>query len=168
MKPAVKSTGQTHFEYVYVYVDNILVCSEKPALIMETLGKAYRLKEGSVGPPSQYLGAQIKPHRFKDMPENQYWSMRSAKYVKEAVKNLELDLKKIGKNFPSSHITTPLAFGYCPEMDVSPLLDEEHTTFYQQLIGILHRAVELGRIELHCSVALLAQYLAAPREGHLN
>ena len=168
MKPAVKSTGQTYYEYVFVYVDDILVCSEKPALIMETLGKAYCLKEGSVGPPSQYLGAQIKPHRFEDMPENQYWSMSSAKYVKEAVKNLELDLKKINKKLPSSRITMPLAFGYRPELDVSPLLDEEHTTFYQQLIGILRWAVELGRIELHYSVALLAQYLAAPREGHLN
>jgi hypothetical protein len=168
MKPAVKSTGQTYYEYVFVYVDDILVCSEKPALIMETLGKADHLKEGSVGPPSQYLGAQIKPHRFEDMPENQYWSMSSAKYVKEAVKNLELDLKKINKKLPSSRITTPLAFGYRPELDVSPLLDEEHTTFYQQLIGILRWAVELGHIELHYSVALLAQYLAAPREGHLN
>jgi len=102
------------------------------------------------------------------MPENQYWSMSSAKYVKEAVKNLELDLKKINKKLPSSRITTPLAFGYRPELDVSPLLDEEHTTFYQQLIGILRWAVELGHIELHYSVALLAQYLAAPREGHLN
>ena len=97
------------------------------------------------------------------MPANQYWSMTSHKYVKEAVRNLELDLKKIGKKLPSSRITTPLQYGYRPELDLSPLLDAEHTTFYQQLIGILRWAVELGRIELHCSVALMAQYLAAPR-----
>ena len=137
MKPAMKPTGQTYYEYVFVYVDDILVCSVNPVAVMETLGKAYRLKEGSIGPPTQYLGAQIKPHRFEDMPAHEYWSMSSAKYVKEAVKNLENDLKKVGKKLPSSRITTPLQYGYRPELDVSPLLNVKHTTFYQQLIGIL-------------------------------
>jgi hypothetical protein len=126
------------------------------------------LKEGSVGPPTQYLGAQIKPHRFADTPEDIHWSMSSARYVKEAVRNIETELKKIGKKLPGSHVTSPLAYGYRPEMDVLPLLDVAHTTFYQQQIGILRWAVELGRIELHCSVALMAQYLVAPRQGHLN
>lgn len=137
MKPVVKTTGQTYFEYKFVYVDDILVCSTNPAAVIETLGKAYHLKEGSIGLPTQYLGAQIKPHHFEDMPANQFWSMSSHKYVKDAVRNLELDLKKIGKKLPSGRITTPLQYGYCPELDVSPLLDAEHTTFYQQLIGIL-------------------------------
>ena len=148
MRPAVKASGEKYYEYIFVYVDDILVVSEKPAVTMDTIGKAYRLKEGSVGPPTQYLGAQIKPHRFDDMPGSVFWSMGSARYVKEAVHNLEL--------------------GYRPELDMSPLLDAAHTNFYQQQIGISRWAVELGRTELHCSVALLAQYLVAPRQGHLN
>jgi hypothetical protein len=51
---------------------------------------------------------------------------------------------------------------------VSPLLDANSTNFYQQQIGILRWAVELGRIDLHYSVASMAQYLVAPHEGHLN
>jgi hypothetical protein len=47
-------------------------------------------------------------------------------------------------------------------------LDEDLAHYYQQLIGILCWAVKLGCLDLHLSVALLAQYLAAPREGHLN
>jgi hypothetical protein len=53
-------------------------------------------------------------------------------------------------------------------MDVSPLLDEDYTRWYQQLIGILQWAVELGRIDIHLSVALSAQYLAQPHRGHLH
>jgi len=37
-----------------------------------------------------------------------------------------------------------------------------------QLIGILRWAVELGRIDIHLPVALMAQYLAQPRVGHLD
>jgi hypothetical protein len=97
MRPAGKDSGELHYEYIFVYVDDILVLSTKPAMIMNTLGIAYCLKEGSVGPPTQYLGAQIKPHRFQDMPGDNHWSMSSAKYVKEAIKNLETELKKVNK-----------------------------------------------------------------------
>jgi hypothetical protein len=137
MRPPVKDSGELYYEYVFVYVDDILVLSTKPAIIMNTLGKAYRLKEGSVGPPTQYLGAQIKPHRFQDTPGDSHWSMSSAKYVKEAIKNLETELKKANKKLPGSRITSPLAHGYRPELDVSPLLDANSTNFSQQLIGIL-------------------------------
>ncbi len=41
-------------------------------------------------------------------------------------------------------------------------------TFYQQLIGTLRWCVELGRIDIHLPVALMAQHMAAPRVGHLD
>jgi hypothetical protein len=81
--------------------------------------------------------------------------------VKEALRNSEYDLESANLKLPSKG-TTPLSHKYRPEMDVSPLLDEDYTRWYQQLIGILQWAVELGRIDIHLSVALLAQYLAQP------
>jgi hypothetical protein len=168
MWPAIKDSGQTYYEYVFVYVDDILVLSVNPQAIMNTLSILYRLKEGSVGPPTQYLGAQINPHHFKDMPGKCYWCLSAHHYIKKAIKNLEAVLKKAGKKLPSSRIVTPMASGNCPELDVSLLLDSEHIHFYQQQIGILQWTVELGHIDLCTSIALLAQYLVAPREGHLN
>ncbi len=53
-------------------------------------------------------------------------------------------------------------------MDTSPYLDDDFTTLYQQLIGTLRWCVKLGRIDLHLPVALMAQYMAAPRVGHLD
>jgi hypothetical protein len=35
-------------------------------------------------------------------------------------------------------------------------------------MGILHRAVELGRIDIHLPVALMAQYLVQPHAGYLQ
>ena len=52
-------------------------------------------------------------------------------------------------------------------MDVTPVLDEERTNRFQQLIGILIWAIELGRVDILTEVSCLSQHLAEPREGHL-
>lgn len=85
MRPNVKQNGELYYEYVAVYVDDILVVAENPKQTMDCLAKLYRLKEGSVGKPSQYLGAQIMEHRFPEEPQFLAWAMSSARYVKEAV-----------------------------------------------------------------------------------
>jgi hypothetical protein len=57
---------------------------------------------------------------------------------------------------------------YRPELDVSPVLGSELSGRYQQLIGILRWAVELGRVDILLEVSLLLSYLCQPREGHLE
>jgi len=52
-------------------------------------------------------------------------------------------------------------------VDTTPVLDEESTNRFQQLIGILRWAIELGRIDILTEVSCLLQHLAEPREGHL-
>ena len=86
---------------------------------------------------------------------------------KKLFRTLEIDLLSQDFKLPSN-IHTPLATSYRPEFDFSPLLDDDHINWYQQLIGILRWTVELGRIDIHLSVALFAQYLAQPRVGHLH
>ncbi len=53
-------------------------------------------------------------------------------------------------------------------LDLSPFLDLDFMQWYQQLRGQLRWAVELGRIDIHLLVALLAQHLATPRVGHVD
>jgi hypothetical protein len=93
--------------------------------------------------------------------------MSSAKYVKEAVCLLEQELQKLNKRLPN-RVSTPLSSGYRPELDVSPLLKDNEANYYQQLIGVLRWAVELGRIDIAFCVANMSKYLVQPREGHLN
>ncbi len=57
---------------------------------------------------------------------------------------------------------------YEPELDSTPHCDEEHSSSYRQIIGILRWAIELGRIDILTEVSLLSQYQADPREGHLE
>jgi hypothetical protein len=52
--------------------------------------------------------------------------------------------------------STPLSSGYRPELDVSPLLNDDETNYYQNLIGILCGAVELGQVDIHVHVAMMS------------
>ena len=57
---------------------------------------------------------------------------------------------------------------YKPELDDTALLEPEMISRYQQLIGILRWACELGRLDILLEVALLSSFSAAPRQGHLD
>jgi hypothetical protein len=57
---------------------------------------------------------------------------------------------------------------YSPELDVTEELNENDVTFFQQLIGVLRWATEIGRVDILLEVELLSQYQASPREGHLE
>lgn len=117
--------------------------------------------------PKTYLGAQIRKHILPENPTKSVWTMSAEKYLKEAIRNVESNLAKHHKRLPPN-VSIPLSSNYRPELDISvPLTASDHHT-YQQLIGILRWAVELGRIDTHLPVALLAQHLAAPRFGHLQ
>ena len=107
----VMQNGELYYEYVAVYVDDILVIAENPKQTMDCLAKLYRLKEGSVGEPSQYLGAQIMEHHFPEEPRFLAWAMSSAKYVKEAVRLVDQELLKMNKRLPNK-VLTPSSSGY--------------------------------------------------------
>jgi hypothetical protein len=143
LQAATKPSGEKYYEYIFVYVDDLLVISTHPDIIMKTLSSSYRLKEGSVMKPKAYLGAEIKEYRNPEDPIKTMWSMSADKYIQEALRTLQFDLERMNKRLPTK-VTTPLSTGYRPEMEVSPLLDDDFTRFYQQLIGILCWAVELG------------------------
>ena len=53
-------------------------------------------------------------------------------------------------------------------MDGTPELDEDETTYFQELIGVLRWATELGRVDILLEVSLLSQYQASPRQGHME
>ncbi|MGH3056456.1 MAG: Ty1/Copia family ribonuclease HI, partial [Gaiellaceae bacterium] len=95
------------------------------------------------------------------------WGMSSEEYVSDAIKNVEIELQKVDRKLPTK-VSTPMVSGYCPELDVSPLLDDDKANYYQNLIGVLRWAIELGRIDIHVDVAMLATYMVQPRLGHLD
>ncbi len=46
--------------------------------------------------------------------------------------------------------------------------DEEHSSWYRQIIGILCWAIKLGQFDILLEVSLLSQYQANPRNEHLE
>ena len=55
-----------------------------------------------------------------------------------------------------------------PELDQSPELTPDDVTKYQELIGIVRWATEIGRVDVVHEVSILSQYQAIPRQGHME
>ena len=53
-------------------------------------------------------------------------------------------------------------------MDVTPELKSDGVQYYQELIGMLRWAVEIGRVDILLEVSLMSSHLALPRQGHLE
>ena len=92
-----------------------------------------------------YLGAEIGKIQSDG---GEFWTMSGEKYVKTAVKNLEDVLSSRGHRLPSK-CYSPLSNNYRPELDTSPELKADGLLEYQELIGVLRWAVELGRIDIN-------------------
>jgi hypothetical protein len=164
MRSAVKADGTPYYEYILCYVDDVMIISEAPDKVANELKRDFTLKE--VLDPGvrreRYLGAVIGKYQFRD--GTTAWYMSAEEYLKQAVPTVESlwDEKLCRKT------SAPLWDNYHPELDISPLLDEDDVTLFASYIGILQWATELGRIDLAQSVALMARFRSAPREGHME
>jgi hypothetical protein len=164
IRPAVKTGGFEYYEIVLCFVDDILSISDDPKSTLQSLTSILKLKDDKIEEPEMYLGAQLGK-MFID--EFECWTMAAEKYVLASVKNVEESLAKRGLFLPT-RCYTPLASDYRPEHEVSAELKSDGVQVYQELIGVLRWAVELGRVDILLEVSLMATYMAMPREGHLN
>ena len=167
MRPAVKTNGFEYYEYVLCYVDDVLCISGKPEETMDGIRSRFTLKDDKVSEPEDYLGAQISKMLARDGSGRKFWTMSSEKYCKAAVTNVEERLARAGKRLPSK-CRTPMTSSYAPEMEVSAELKADGVQYYQELIGVLRWACEIGRVDILLEVSLLSTYLASPRIGHLE
>ncbi len=145
-----RSTGEEYYEYVLLYVANVLVISEKAeAVLRKEIGKDWILKEESIGPPSKYLGGKLREVTLESGLK--CWAFGSCQYVQSAVNNVVDHLRKKGNyvpdnlrqkgtklpaaKLPAAHqakqgllspynAPNPLSSGYRPELDVTPELGE--------------------------------------------
>ena len=165
IRRATKNDGMPYYKMMLIYVDDVLHLAEDPSEDMAKLSKLYRLKDGT-GEPDRYLGGNIE--RVQTNDGSVAWSLSCHDYLSNAIRQIQegltqkdLKLKQFGTGL------RPYPASYRPEMDVTPTLDEEGTTKFQQLIGILRWAIELGRVDILTEVSCLSQHLAEPRDGHL-
>ena len=97
-----KTDGTPYYEYLVVYVDDIICMSEDPSKWMNVLASRYRLRE--VGIPKRFIGSDIKRKQYID--ENGYqafcWAFGSDTYVKDACNLAESQMKKHGLRYTST------------------------------------------------------------------
>ena len=154
--------GAEYYEYLVCYVDDLIIVSHKAKeVIQEVRDCGYDLKGGTA--PETFLGATIGRHTFQDGTST--WYQSAEEYLKNAIKTVEA---KLGKPLQPGKISTPLEPTYHPEVDTTPLLDDDRANYYQSMIGILLWASELGRIDITQEVGLMARFGALPREGHYD
>jgi Reverse transcriptase (RNA-dependent DNA polymerase) len=164
LRPAVKANGFEYYEIVLCYVDDILSISVDPEATLKGLQSTFKLKDDKIEKPDMYLGAQLD-QMFVDGAE--CWTMSAEKYVQASVKNVEDNLAKKGLRLPTK-CYTPLPSDYRPELDVSAELQSDGVQYFQELIGMLRWAVEIGRVDILLETSLLSTHLAMPRIGHLE
>ena len=163
LRPAIKHDGE-YYEYVLVYVDNILAISANPREILEEIQKMVKFKNDKIETPSTYLGGQFEE---KQLNGHKCWTITSVDYIKAAIINVKKLIANTRWKLPS-RATTPMQSHFTPELDGSPELNARETQMYQELIGILRWATELGQVDILLEISLLSQYQASPREGHLE
>ena len=150
---------------VLVYVDDVMVISEIPSRTIDGIQSVFKLKGGSAARPDMYLGVSLE--QKTNSQGTKCWTMSPEKYVDASVKNVEEKLAKDGLRLPNK-CPTPMTGDYHPSDDVSAELTAVGLHYYQELIGVLRWAVEIGRLDILLEVALLSTHLALPRQGHLE
>ena len=122
--------GTPYYEYLLVYVDDVLAISIDPKAIMEDIGKSFTIKDSKYGPPETYLGANIEKVQLDDGLNA--WSMHSRHYVRNLIKTVEDLLQEDGRQlkgrWSSKSHTTPLPKTYKLELDDTRLCTDDHTS----------------------------------------
>lgn len=165
MRPATHADGTEYYEYILMYIDDLLSISEDATSVLRILeGDTIRYKNDKIAPPEVYLGAKLAIRTINGI---EVWTITSQDYVKAAIDTIKLGLKNKRWKLPS-YRKTPTVNSYIPELDGSPELDSGDTAFFQEMIGMLRWATELGRVDILTELSILSQYQASPREGHLE
>ena len=166
LRPAVKSNGDSYYEYLLIHTDDLLCVSDKGKEALDEINGYFLLKPESVGEPSTYLGGQISKYYIDGDPKHK-WAYGSEKYIKEALRVIKKKLDERGMSLKLK-ARSVLPSGYKPELDATDTLDSDDASFYMQAIGILRWIVELGRVDICCEVSMMAAYNACPRVGHME
>ena len=145
------------YEYIAVYVDDIMIAASEPSEIITALQTKYHFKLKGVGPLEYHLGCDY----FRDTDGTLCFGPR--KYIDKMVEQYE----RLFGTKPKEY-TSPLEKGDHPEVDTSEELDANGIKIYQSMIGSLQWAVSIGRFDVHTATMTMSRFRTAPRKEHLE
>jgi Reverse transcriptase (RNA-dependent DNA polymerase) len=139
-----------HYEYIAVYVDDLLIASRQPNEIVKILEEIHKFKLKGSGPTSFHLGCDF----FQD--EEGVLCYAPKRYILRMLETFE---RLFGKQ-PKQYVA-PLEGGDHPELDDLELLEIEDIKVYQSLIGALQWVIQIGRFDITTHVMTLSRFRAA-------
>ena len=149
---------EDHYEYIAVIVDDLLVFSKEPHLIIESLKEVSGYELKGVGVPEYYSGADV---RYNSNEKSWEWMSRT--YISNVCSKIEKCFDTQLRNYGS-----PLDPNDHPELDETDPLMGDMVQKYQMLVGSAQWAVTLGRFDVQYATNTLARYATNPKEGHLK
>ena len=149
--------NQELYEYIAVYVDDIMVAARNPSEITKRLESEHRFKLKGVGSMKYHLGCDY----FRDEDGTLCFGPR--KYIDKMIEQFERMFGTKPKEY-----TSPLEKSDHPEIDSSPELDANGIKMYQSMIGSLQWAISLGRFDIHTCTMSMSRFRTEPRQGHLD
>ncbi len=153
-----KASCGLKYEYIAIYVDDLLIASDKPSKILELLKSSYKFKIKGEGPLTYHLGCD-----YHLDPDGTLVALPK-KYINKI-------LDSYVKMFPDEklpNIKSPLDKNDHPELDNSDFANEDLISKYMCMIGQLQWLVTLGRFDILAHVMSMSRFRLAPRIGHIE
>ena len=149
---------KTGYDYICTHVDNfkIVACDRNHWLTQ--ISGVFLLK--STGPPSYYLG-----NNYVWSTSENAWVLDCSMYIKECICHLEEDDMIEARLWEHKN---PLPAEVHPELDESPLLNDQGLKLYQTLIAMAQWTCTIGCLDIPSVVSSLSRFSAAPHAGHLQ
>ena len=150
-----ESENGDKYEYIATYVDDIIIVAKNPMEYLETIKHKFPIRNIEEM-PEYYLGNNL------EMRRNNTIKVSSRKYITEIISRYEM------KNGPLRKENVPSTPNDHPELDETPLLNDDGKRHYQSNIGICQWISTAGRLDIAFAVSSLSRFSQAPREGHLK
>jgi hypothetical protein len=129
--------------------------------VIKALEKTYMLK--SVGIPEYYLEGNVESLGEPWKNQGLGLAISAKTYTQNVIPKFE---GFFGNEFKP--IKTPMSEGYHPEVDDSPLYNEEASAKYRSIIGRCIWIIVLGRLDIAYTTSAMSRFNMLPREGHLK
>ena len=115
MREATNSDGEEYYEYILVYVDDLLAISSDARSVILEVAEKFKLNKDKIEPPEIYLGGRLAK---KSLNRKEIWTMSSVNYVKVIINNVKVIMVKEGMRLPRRS-ETPMSSDYTPELDAT-------------------------------------------------
>ena len=154
-----KAKCATKYEYVAIYVDDLLIACDCASDFIHTLKKKHDLKIKGEGPLKTILGVITT------------WTHADGTLVAQTKKYISKILDSFHQMFPGEslpQVKSPLDKNDHPELDNSELASDDLITKFMCMVGQLQWAVTLGRCDISPHVMSMSRFRLTPKIGHIE